>query len=140
MVVRLIHYLDEAGVRKLESDLTSGSETVQAAAQFVANRFGYAFNTFVLKRYTRGEDYVSGAYEPHQDPADLRSVPLCLFTLSGSADFTYWDDQKVENHFSFGENMAVLLRPDLTHQVSEPTNESGIRYLLFLGYREETEG
>lgn len=136
LLERLMRDLDRTGVRKLEEDpRNSILQSVRDAASVAGTRLGFDFDASVLKRYSLADDHVSGAYDAHADPEELRRLPLCLFTLKGEATLRYWDDagsmQVVECH----DNVAVVLRPDLVHQVTPPTNADGTRYLLFLGGR-----
>jgi hypothetical protein len=138
----LISSLDSSEVRKWELDIDRADgqvgASVRRAAEYASERLGLKFNTAVLKWYRVDDEYESAAYEAHQDPPELRSIPLCLFTLRGAARLKYWGDDGVEEIINCTDNIALILRSDLRHQVSPPTGPSGERYFLFLGFRMRT--
>lgn len=94
------------------------------------------FNLAILKRYRASDDPPSEAYAVHRDPPELRSIPLVICTLRGTADLTVFADSGHAVKFVCVPNMLVVLAPDLLHHVSPPTGPDGERDILFLGWRE----
>lgn len=136
-----IELLQNSEGRKHVFDLTAsssnqyGSRHIAECAQYASHVLNLEFNFAILKWYKLDEAHQSGAYHPHQDPPELRSIPLVILNLAGQATLDYWDADGEKKSHLYGANQCLLMAPDTVHSVSEPTTRSGTRFMLFLGYR-----
>jgi hypothetical protein len=134
MVAELVADIHRANQRKREFDLCCSAvpTCVLDATRFASDTLRLHFNQAILKRYTHAEP--SGAYEMHQDPVSLHTIPLVLATLSGSADLSVESIANSVVTIQCVPNMVVLLRPDLWHRISPPHGTE--RLFLFLGFED----
>ena len=135
---RLVELHASSARRKTEYDVrTRWPRPIGDAADLLRTRTGIITNIAILKQYRLDDEVESGAYEAHTDPPELQGIPLCLFTLTGSAGFEFWDAEGESRRIHCTPGLAVFLRSDLRHRVAPPDLPSGERRLLFLGHRDE---
>ncbi len=91
-------------------------------------------NTAILKRYRLDDVYRSAAYDLHSDPAAYDQHRIALLTASGCADLLIKLRNGHETSIPCGERTAVFAAPGVIHAVTPPSNPSGVRDFLFLGY------
>ena len=132
----LVKDIQSSSVRRRELSLTDDDvpDCLLKAASYASERTGYEFNMAIMKWYRVADEYESLSYISHRDPPGLRSIPLVLCTLTGEADFNYWDAEGQEHVIRCAPNMVILLDSDLEHKVSPPDGPAGERLFLFLGF------
>ncbi len=133
---RLVKDIQSSSIRRRELSLTN--DRVPAclldAASFASEKTGCQFNMAIMKWYRAVEEYESLSYIAHRDPPGLRSIPLVLCTLTGQADFIYWDAEGRERVIRCLPNTVILLDAELEHKVTPPIGPAGERFFLFLGF------
>ena len=136
--------ISSSQVRRLEFEIATltsadpAEAAVEEAASYAASRLGLSLNFAILKWYKKSDAYRSEAYRPHIDPPEFRGIPLVLGTLYGRARLTVWLPSGEQKEVIVAGNDFVLLNPNLIHKVSEPLNEDGTRYYMFLGQKQQT--
>jgi len=100
------------------------------AIDYVCEEVKRDYNLAILKDYYPEKD--SWAYERHVDPGKFLWEDLFLCTLRWEADFCVWDDQWKKYWLEAIPNRAMLVNPNLEHQVSRP-KWFWYRSILFLG-------
>lgn len=138
----LVEEIDNSSIRKREfllDDTPTPPPAVLRAAAFASETLGLRFNLAILKWYRLTDPEPSGAFEKHQDPPRLRSIPLVLASLTGLAELRYDDSANTEHLIRCESNTVVVLKADLPHAVSPPLGPSGERYFFFLGFDTELE-
>jgi hypothetical protein len=136
---RLVEDIQSSSIRRRELSLTDDPVPgcLLDAASFASERTGYQFNMAIMKWYRVSDEYESLSYISHRDPPGLRSIPLVLCTLTGEADFIYWDAGGQERTIRCLPNMVILLDAELEHKVTPPIGPEGERFFLFLGFDTE---
>lgn len=141
-----IKLLQNSNQRKHLFDLAEGSSAqygsrhIRECARYASRALNLDFNLAILKWYKLDEAYQSEAYHLHQDPPELRSIPLVILNLAGEATLDYRDAQGEMKSHLYGPNQCLLMAPDTVHSVSPPNAQTGTRFMLFLGYRGDYEG
>jgi hypothetical protein len=132
----LVKDIQASSIRRRELSLTDDPvpECLLDAARFASEQTGYQFNMAIMKWYRAADEYESLSYVSHRDPPGLCSIPLVLCTLTGEADFIYWDTEGREQVIRCLPNMVILLDSDLEHKVTPPDGPGGERFFLFLGF------
>ena len=140
VLMQLVELIDCSKHRKQIFSFADPDELpdgLRSAVQIASRQTGILYNYAILKRYSVTDTYRSAAFDRHRDPPDLTSVPLFLATLRGMAHLTVWIEDGSEVVVECSSNTVVVLRPTLEHKVSPPIGEDPMRYLLFLGLRQE---
>ena len=134
----LIVDLDGSAERKREFALVDASapQCAVIAAELVASRLGLEFNLGLLKWYRESDPEPSAAYAWHVDPEHLRSIPLVLCTLKGSATLSYQLPGAPVRTVLCGPNVVVVIPADAPHAVTPPHGD-GERNHHFQGWNSQ---
>lgn len=136
LVGLLIKHLQDSKKRKIEYDLLS-KETpscILAASEVLQNKVQSNFNTAIIKKYDLNDVYRSTAYKPHRDPSVFKGHPLVFCSLSGQAELSIETDRISTVNCQKGT--VIVLHNNETHWVTPPQNKDGVRYFLFLGFKD----
>ncbi len=116
--------------RKREYTLgVDGLLIIDTAVREISSVLHLAVNTAILKCYRQG-DGGSKAYIPHVDPERFSRRRLTFCNIYGSAILRITNGPSID----YKPNTVVVMHPLVEHEATEPTNESGARVFLFLGY------
>lgn len=136
LIDTLIVHIQNSAKRKLEYNLSNNKvpDFLSKAKDILPEKLGCSFNTAIIKRYDINDRYISQAYKPHKDPTVFSKNPLVFCSLSGQAVLSVKNGQVVDIECQKGT--IVVLRNNETHWVTPPKNGDGVRYFLFLGFKQ----
>ena len=133
-LVRLLKETEDRKIRNWFDSIELLPPELLPAVQHTERKLELHFNYVLLKWYRLSDSHRSEAYEFHQDPRRLQSIPLVLVTLSGAATLEYKDAKGKTHSVVCGRNQANILKSNLLHRVSPPTCPDGERLYCLLGF------